>query len=64
MDEDELTTTFERLATDEAFVSFVDEQFDSARAMASLEELAVWGFGGLEEAIAAWNSRDELEASQ
>ncbi len=48
---------------DEQFFGFVSDEFDNMRGAASLEELAVWAFGSVEEAIEAFKERGANEDS-
>ncbi len=43
---------------DPAFVAFVDREFNSAWQNASLEELAAFAFGSLQEAIKEFEARN------
>ena len=43
-----------RYADDEAFWEFVNREFDDTAASATLEEMAEFAFGGVDEAVLAY----------
>jgi hypothetical protein len=52
-----------KYADDPAFQEFLNREFDKMAVLATMEELAEFAFGSVEEAIAAFEAHEEEDDS-